>query len=213
MSKKKFIISILIYALGIFITGLGVNLIIRSSYGAGPWDAVAENLSELAKVELAVAGGFVNLVILTFVVVYNKKLKFLIGLIPIVGIFFAIHFWDIIILDTYYPESILLKILFILGGVFSISFGLAAIIVSTFPAMVFDELTIALMKILKIPSFFRTRIIIELFAVVLASILGYFAGVGLGVVGLATIVISFTIGPLISFQMKWMSKLFHQKRV
>ncbi|MCF7930204.1 MAG: hypothetical protein K9L02_01705 [Acholeplasmataceae bacterium] len=213
MSKSKFIFNIFIYSLGIFITGLGVNLIIRSSFGAGPWDAVAENLSQLTKVELAVAGGFVNLLILAFVVLYNKKIKFLIGLIPIIGIFFAIHFWDIIIFDTYYPDLISLKLLFILSGGVSISMGLAAIIVSTFPAMVFDELTIALMKILKISSFFKTRIMIELFAVVLASILGYLAGIGFGVVGLGTLIISFTIGPLISFQMKWMSLLLGQRRV
>jgi len=213
MSKSKFIFNIFIYSLGIFITGLGVNLIIRSSFGAGPWDAVAENLSQLTNVELAFAGGFVNLLILAFVILYNKKIKFLIGLIPIIGIFFSIHFWDIIIFDTYYPESVIMKLLFILSGVFSISMGLAAIIVSTFPAMVYDELTIALMKILRISSFFKTRIMIELFAVVLASILGYFAGIGFGVVGLGTLIISFTIGPLISFQMKWMSLLLGQRRV
>ncbi len=213
MTKKKITLNIVIYLLGIFVTGLGANLIIRSSFGAGAWDAVAENLSQLSKVELAVAGGFVNLIILSFVIVYNKKLKFLIGLIPIIGIFFSIHFWDIIVLDTFYPETILLKSLFIIGGTFAISLGLGAIIISTFPAMVYDELTIALMTILKIPSFFKTRILIELFAVILASVLGYFAGIGLGVVGYGTIVISFTIGPLISFQMRWMSKLLGQKRV
>ena len=154
MSKKKFIISIFVYAIGIFITGLGANLLIRSSFGAGAWDAVAENLRILIDVKLAYASLIINLIILAFVVIYNKKTKFLITLIPIVGIFTSIYFWDIAVLSTYYPPTFLLKTIFFLSGLISLTFGLAVIVAPTFPAMIYDELTIAMMKILRINSFF-----------------------------------------------------------
>ncbi len=213
MKKSKTIINIFVYALGIFMTGLAINLLIRSSFGAGAWDAVAENFSQLVHIELAYASAFFSLIILTFVIIYNKNIKFLITLIPIVGIFLSIYFWDIIVLNTYFPPNFLLKSLFFVVGLVSLTFGLAAIVSSTYPAMVYDELTIAMMKILKINSFFKTRIIIEMTAVIIGTIIGFIAGIGFGVVGLGTLLMAFVIGPMISFHMMWLSKVLKQKRV
>lgn len=213
MSSKKRIISMIIYALGIFITGLGANVLIRSSLGAGAWDAVAENFRILASIRLAYASLIINTLVLIFVIIYNKDFKFLISLIPIAGIFVSIYFWDVIVLDTYYPDTWLLKSIFFLTGLLAISFGLAAMVASTFPAMVYDELTIAMMNILHIKSFFKTRIIVEMSAVIIGSIIGLFAGITFGAVGLGTVLISFILGPLISVHLKWLSQVLKQKRI
>lgn len=201
------------YVIGIFITGLGANLIVHGNLGSGAWDAVAKNLGILISVKFAVAGAMISSFILIIVTIYNKKWKFLIGFIPIIGLFFSVYFWDIIVFGSYYAEPILMKILLFSAGAIVLSFALGLIVVSTLPAMVYDEMTIMLMKVLKIPSFFKTRILFEFFAVFFAIGLGYLAGIGFGFVSYGSVALSFIIGPLIAFQMKWLSKIFHQKRV
>lgn len=213
MSKKRLIGNIIIYIFGILITGLGANLIVRSNLGSGAWDAVAKNFGFLFPANFAVAATIFSSTILIIVIIYNKNLKFLIGFIPIVGMFFSIYFWDIIIFNDYYAATILIQALFFITGIVVLSFALGSIVISTLPAMAYDELTIMFMKILKIPSFFKTRIMIELFAVALAICFGFIANEGFGFVSYGTIIISLLIGPMISLQMKWMSKLLGQKRV
>ena len=129
-----------------------VNVLIKSSLGAGAWDAVANNFSKFANITLGSAGAIVNIIILAFIILYNKKIKFLFVIVPIIGIALATDFWDIIVFGDYVPTEYWLKLIFFVVGTAILSFGLTSIIISTFPAMVYDELTIAFMKtaILKI---------------------------------------------------------------
>ncbi|MFH0766651.1 MAG: hypothetical protein ABII85_00020 [Bacillota bacterium] len=203
----------LIYLAGMITTALGINIILRSSLGAGAWDTVTNNLSILAHISLGTASASVNIIILAFIMVYNKKIKFLFVLVPIIGIALAIDFWDIIVFDTFYPSHVLLKLLYFVGGTGILTLGLASMISTKYPAMVFDELTLSLMRLLKIPSFFKTRILIELFAIVLASIFGFLANVGFGAVNFGSLMLAIIIGPLIALHLKWLSKIMTTKKV
>ncbi len=64
------------------------------------------------------------------------------------------------------------------------------------------------MKLLKIKSFFKTRILIELFAIVLATIFGFLAGIGFGAVSYGSLVLAVIIGPMIAFQIKITKRFF-----
>jgi len=116
MIKTKDIVHGIIYFIAILLTGLGINAILRSTLGAGAWDTVTNNLSVLAHITLGMASAIVNILILGFLIIYWKQIKFLFVLVPIFGIALAIDFWDIIIFDQYYPNGLFLQSIFFFGG-------------------------------------------------------------------------------------------------
>jgi len=208
----KHLIRGIIYLLGILVTGLGVNILLRGALGAGAWDTVVYNLklffNNILKVNitLGTVSFIIYAIVLAFVIIYNKKLKFLFVLIPIFGISLAIDFWDIVIFGSYYPTIIWIRLVLFILGIFTLTLGLSLIIVTKYPAMVFDELTLIMMKIFKSKSFFKTRIFIELFAIILASVLGFLSQMGFGAVNFGSFLLALIIGPMIEFQLKWLNK-------
>lgn len=206
----KHIIRALIYILGILITGLGVNVLFRSALGAGAWDTVVYNLRAFfdnivnLNVTLGTVSFIIYAIVLALVMLYNKQLKYLFVLIPIFGISLAIDFWDLVVIKDFYPQLFLIRLLLFVIGILVLTLGLSLIIVTKYPAMVFDELTLTMMKILKSNQFFKTRIFIELFAIILASIFGFISHIGFGAVNLGSFLLALIIGPMIELQLKWL---------
>jgi len=80
-------------------------------------------------------------------------------------------------------------------------------IVTKYPAMVFDELTLSFMRLLRINSFFKARIIIELIAIILAIIFGFMASIGFGAVSYGSLFLAFMVGPMIELQLHMLKRL------
>lgn len=202
-----------IYFLGILMTGLGVTVLLRSTLGAGAWDTVVYNLRAFFDnvlslgITLGTVSFMINLVVLSCIMLYHKKLKFIFVLIPIFGIALAIDFWDIIVLGNYIPNGLLIRIIFFLGGIFILTLGLSLMLVTKYPAMVFDELTLIVMKIFSIKSFFVARMFIELSAIVIATILGFLSSIGFGAVNFGSFIIALILGPIIELQLKYLNIL------
>jgi len=202
-----------IYLLGILMTGLGVTVLLRSTLGAGAWDTVVYNLRAFFDnvlslgITLGTVSFMINLVVLSCIMLYHKKLKFIFVLIPIFGIALAIDFWDIIVLGNYIPNGLLIRIIFFLGGIFILTLGLSLMLVTKYPAMVFDELTLIVMKIFSIKSFFVARMFIELSAIIIATILGFISSIGFGAVNFGSFIIALILGPIIELQIKYLNIL------
>jgi uncharacterized protein len=193
---------ILLYVFGMILTGLSVNLILLSDIGAGGWDAVTYNLSVWTTLSLGTISALINGTIMLLIILVRQKLKYLWMFIPIFGIALSIDFWDVIVFDAFMkPNFIASLIIFIAGGLL-LPFSLVLIVLSKFPAMVFEELTFVLMHILKMKSFLVTRLIIEGTAFVLAFVFGMAAGIGLGALNIGTLVISISIGPIMTFYLR-----------
>ena len=207
---RKHLMRGLIYVLGFFVTGLGVNILLRGALGAGAWDTVIYNLRSFfteilhVNVTLGTVSFFIYGIVLALVISYNKKLKYLFVLIPIFGISLAIDFWDIVVFGNNYPTLIGVRLLLFVLGIFALTLGLSLIFVTKYPAMVFDELTLIVMKLMRSKSFFKARILIELFAIVLASIFGFLSHIGFGAVNVGSFILAIIIGPMIELQLKWL---------
>lgn len=210
---KNYQLRIFLYVFGIMILGLGINVLLRSSLGAGAWDTVSNNFSQLIGSTIGTASIIINITVLTIVFLYNKHWKYLFILMPIFSLGLVIDFWDIIIFGSYTVNALWLQLIFYVGGAVILSFGLAVIIVSKYPAMVYDELTISLMRLLNIKKFFTMRIMIELFAIVLATLFGFLAGSGFGAVNVGSFILAFAIGPMITMHMKWLNTLLKTEAV
>lgn len=206
-------LRVILYILGIVVTGLGINVLLRSELGAGAWDTVSNNFSILANITIGTASLIINITVLLFVVLYNKHVKYLSILVPIFGIALVIDFWDIIVFGDFAIASIWLKLVFFIAGAFILTLGLSLMIVSRFPAMVYDELTVSLMRMFKVKKFFNMRIGIELFAIGLATIFGFLAGIRFGAVNFGSFILAIAIGPIITIHMIWLNAVLKTESI
>ncbi len=72
--KNKWLyIRIMMYILGMFLAGGGVNFILRSSVGAGSWDAVNDHSRILFDITLGTASLITNFTILAFIIFIVKN--------------------------------------------------------------------------------------------------------------------------------------------
>lgn len=211
--NPKQLLRITLYITGMLVTGLGVNVLLRSALGAGAWDTVNYNMRSFLvvifnlKVTLGTVSFVVYAIVLGIVIGYHKHLKFLLVLIPIFGIALSIDFWDIVVIGNIYPEALWIRFILFMVGIVFLTLGLSLIITTKFPAMVFDELTLIVMKVLKLKSFFKARMLIELFAIVLASILGFIGQIGFGSVNFGSFILALIIGPMIEMHLKYLTPL------
>jgi uncharacterized membrane protein YczE len=201
-----------LYAAGLMTAALGVNLFFLSSLGAGAWDTVSFALSKALPITVGTAAFVIQGMLALLVVWHHKQWKYLVVWIPIALGGAAIDFWDLIVFTGNDPTSMILRMgLFVLAA-FVITFGLAMIVTTGFPATVFEELTKIGMKQFRVASFFKIRIVIELFALALASAIGLWSGIGWGKVNVGSLLLAVAIGPLIQWQMKWVNAVWTRIR-
>ena len=207
MENKKLRNQLLIYIFGIFIATLGINMLLRSQLGAGPWDAVTYNLSVLTGLTLGTTSAVINLTLIAIVLGFNRNKKYLIIVLPTLVMAVFIDFWDLIVLRNYYPSHVGLQVIFLVVGLYIISIGIALMIRTNLITMALEELTKLVMRILKTKQFLVGRFTIEMIALSLATLFGLMANIGLGAIGYTTLFIAVVIGPLISFNMKMFKKI------
>ena len=212
--------NIVFYLSGFFFIGLGVNLLLRAELGAGAWDVVNYNFQAIfPHLTLGMCSLLFSSIIFLVILIYRRQSKFLFMIIPLLLVSISIDLWDIVILNDLMPSNLSEQLIWAVLGGLILPFALSLVISSNFPAFVFDEFMIMLKEIFKTKGVAGVRIGIEIFAVVLAIIFWFIAGVemdpdnisgadiGLGAVSYGTIVISFTIGPLIQLYLKPLSKI------
>jgi len=192
-----------LYVVGFFFLGLGANLALRSAVGAGPWDTVNYSLRAFFEERIGInitlghASFFVNITVMSIVVLYRRSIKYLFMLIPLFLISLSIDFSDLILLGDYYPDMWLTKGLFFIFGLITIPLGIAMIIHSKYTAFVFDELMLMFMNIFHTTKMSYIRISNEVFALLLAIFLGVLAGIGMGQVSFGSLIIAILVGPFI----------------
>ncbi len=204
--------NIFFYFFGFFILGLGVTSAIISNFGAGPWDTVTKNLSELlVSFTLGTTSILIASILMVIVLGYTRKWKLIFMIVPILFVGLSLDFWDIFVFGDYEPNTIILRILFYLIGVISIPLGLAFIISSKYPAFVFDELMIMIMNILKTDKIAPIRVGIEILGISLGTMFGFLAGVGFGAVGVGSVLMAIVLGPILAVFLKMLGGSLDEK--
>ena len=200
--NKNTMLRLLFYFGGFFVTAMGITTILRSGLGAGAWDTVNYNFRELTGITLGTASMLVNFTVMMTLVLYNKSSRFFLTIIPIVLIGLFIDLWDLVIYAEYEPVSMMMRLTLYLLGVLILTSGLTLTITSGYPAMVFDELTLMMMKVFRTGSFFKARLFVELLAIVIASGLGFAAGIGFGAVNAGSFLLAVALPPILSRQLE-----------
>lgn len=207
--STKLLYRILLFTLAVIVTGLGVVLMKKSDLALGPWNATDANLSLLSGevITLGMASQIHTFAIITLVVVLNGKLKYYLSLITTLLVGWSIDLWNLVVLSGFVPTDLTLRIACLTLGFLFICIALAIIVVTKFPAMVFDELTLTLSRLLHIRSFPAIRIVLEGVGLLLAILYGWIGNFGFGTVNIGAVILAFMFGPAISFFIGWLKNL------
>lgn len=199
------------YVLGAFMVSFGVVTLLRTNIGAGAWDTVNANLSALTGITLGTASFLVQGLLVIMITAYRKNVKYLLISVSILLIALGIDFWDILIYGDFYYEGLSLRFLVFFGGVFILTAGLSLIILTHYPAAIFDEFMMMVMHIFNTEQIFFPRLFVEMLAIVIASGFGFLAGIGFGAVNIGSVILAVLLPFILSVQLKWMRPLFNVK--
>ena len=196
----------LIYLLGITLIAFSVVMMIKSTIGVSSWDTLHYSIHKLTDITHGRATIIVASVFTFLVIVGNKDLKYIGMAIPIVIVGFLIDVFNLHVFINYLPDTITLKILTYLVGLTLLPLGGALLILSSFPAGVFDEFMLTLMRLFKTNKLVLVRVIMEISAVALALYLGFLADIGFGMVNIGTLIFSVTVGMFVRTYLRLFEK-------
>lgn len=198
---------VLKYIFGMVFIALGVVLVLKSDLGNSTWDTLHYALSELLQITIGTATIVVAMIFVVLVIVMNKSLKYLFMCIPILVVGPLIDIFNDVIFVNLLPTMFIQQLLLFLLGLLILPLGGALLIISTYPAGVFDEFMLAIMRITKSDNLVKIRVIMEVSAVTAALIIGLLAGIGRGKIYYGTIVFALSMGPIIKIYLKALERI------
>jgi len=198
MNKKE----LLFYLLGTLVIALGVVLVIKSNLGTGPWDTVfiviARRVSFLTIGQSAI---IITGLLTALTSALRKDPWLLLMMVPILMIGNFIDLFDLVIFKDYAPEGAA-RIVPYLFGLMIVPLGGTMLVITRFPAGVFEEATLLIRDLLKLKNIFPARMLLETFPVIVSLSLSWIWFQDNGAVSFGTLgFIAFT-GPFFQFYMK-----------
>ncbi len=185
-----------LYVLGSLIIALGVVILMKTGLGMSTWDTLHYAVRATTPLSFGMAIVAVTLLLLLFIIAVRKDPKYLFMIIPFVLVGLFVEFFERIVFSGFDPEGMTGFWLFIYG-LLSIPLGASFHVVSRFPAGVYDELMLVLMKLFKTRRLALVRILMEAAFVLFAVLLtGFFEGT-IGALNFGTPLFVVLAGPLL----------------
>jgi len=183
------ITRILFYVIGLLILTLGISLAITAGKGASAWDALA--VGESTTFGLTVGTWIIiNSSILLFVNAFlQKKRPDWLAAITFILIGRFLDLWLYIDLEHIFAANTYTRYLQLILSIFAMTLGIAIYLQAKFPLSPIDDLMISLNKRFGV-SLGVGKTIGEVFALVIAFLLH-------GPIGIGTLLITFSIGPIL----------------
>lgn len=194
------------YVVGIFVTSLGTILMKRVQLGMAPWSASHVNLSTFLNITIGTANAIHTTLLFIALLLLTMKLKSLFALVTIINFSLVLDFIDLIWLKDFLIQDDVSRWLFFLVGFFFITFGNAVLIHSTIPAFILDQVGEAIRSKFKKLTYADARTLLNIVALTLSVIYALGSQQFFGALTPLTLVIGFTIGPTIGYQLKWLSR-------
>lgn len=190
------------YVLGNFIVTFGAVLMIRSSLGPAPFDVLFVHLKMTTPLTLGMGAFLVQGLIILTVTLARKRWRYLISFTALALGGLALDFWDLFALANYQPTNLTIRLVTYPVGLYFLTLGLAIISTSKLAAVSFDELMYLLMDVFKTTKVFAIRLAIEASGVVLGLMVSLIAGLGVGELTPASILVVFLLPPLLQWQIR-----------
>jgi len=185
----KIIIRTLFYLIGLLFLTLGISLAIKAGLGASAWDALA--VGESKTFGLSVGNWIIiNSSILLFVNAFlQKKRPEWLAAITFILIGRFLDFWLTVESEHLFDSNLVTRYIQLVLAILSMTIGIAVYLQAKFPLSPIDDLMISLNKRFGV-SLGVAKTIGEVFALVLAFLLK-------GPIGIGTVLITFSIGPIL----------------
>ncbi len=185
--------QILKYIIGMALMTLGIALIIQSHIGASPWDSVANGLSQLTPLSMGVWTFITGIFLVLLIAIITKSkpnyLSIIAGLIT--GV--LIDMWLKLL------ESNDISIIFGLIGIVIFAFGIALYTQTKLPVNPIDNFMMSLVN--------KKNMNVSI-AKIITDGLGLIIGLLVhGPIGIGTLIIYFTVSPLIGIFTKYTKKI------
>lgn len=200
-NKRKDITRVLFYIVGLFIMGLGIALNAISNFGAGPWDAVNIGLSYHLNLSVGVCMNIVAVLNLIIGGILNKEFPKITPIITslALGIFVDL---GILIFNGINVNSYTMQFILFMISLPIISLGISIYLVSELPNTPLDYFMLAIKSKFNL-SLMTGKIISECSGLIIALLLG-------GPIGIGSIIIIFTIGPMMQFLHTYSKSIFNK---
>ncbi|PGL69615.1 membrane protein [Bacillus sp. AFS055030] len=183
------IIRVIFYLIGLLFLTLGISLAIKAELGASAWDALA--VGESKTFGLSVGNWIIiNSSVLLFVNAFlQKKRPDWLAAITFILIGRFLDFWLTVESEYLFDSNIVTRYIQLVLAILSMTIGIAIYLQAKFPLSPIDDLMISLNKRFGV-SLGVAKTIGEVFALVLAFLLQ-------GPIGIGTVLITFSIGPIL----------------
>lgn len=207
MKKHSMQARILQYLIGNFVVTLGAVVTIRSSLGPAAFDVLFVHLKLTTPLTLGTAAFVVQGLIILFVTVSRKNLRYLLSFSSLLIGGLALDFWDLIALANYNPTSIWVRIISYPIGIYVLTLGLAIISTTKIAAVSFDELMYLIMDWFNTKNVFWVRLGLEASGIGLGLIVGFAGGIGFGELTIASVLMIFVFPLFLQWQYAFLAKL------
>ncbi len=197
-----------IYLLGCVIIALGVVFVVRSELGTSPWDTLHVAIAMTTTLTLGQAVIIVALVLTTIIIAIKKQIEYMMMALPIMLVGELIDVFDLLVFVNFHPDQAWIRLLLFTSAVLIMPLGGALLIVSSYPAGVFDELMFTIMTILKTSKMITVRILTDMVPALIAVTLTFSTLGHRGSLEWGTIVFVVAVGPLIKQYLKIIRRHF-----
>lgn len=200
--------NIIRYVLGMSAIGLGVAPMIRSNIGVSSWDTLNYSLHSLIPgIPFGLASGITATTVMILTILLYRNAVYLVMAVPIVLVSAMILLFDQVVFAQLVYTAPWQHILGFTFGLLLLPLGGSLMISTHLPAGVYDEFMLAVLHVAKSSNIPLVRAIIELTVVLLALMLGAFAGIGAGKINVGTLVFSLMVGVLIRWYLTFLERL------
>lgn len=205
--------EVIFYLVGTVTIALGVVLVIKSNIGTGPWDTVfivlARRISFLTIGQSAI---IVTGILTVMTSLLRKNPWLLLMMIPIFLVGNFIDLFDLVILRDYAPQgfSRLFPYFF---GLMIVPLGGTMLVITRFPAGVFEEVTLLIRDLFHLKNIFSARMMLETFPVIVSLSLSWIWFQDFGAVSFGTLGFIALTGPFFQFYMKRLTPRIQFKEV
>ena len=188
------------YLIGMISISFGVVMMLKSDIGLSSWDTLHYSIHRLTGITVGTAIIIVAVLFTIYITIANKKWKYMIMIIPVLIVGVLVDYFNLILFVDFEPSLLLIKILVYTVGLFMVPLGGTLLIISTFPAGVFDEFMLLIMRKFKSDNLIKVRVIIELCAVLVAIVISLIVAdpeEPLGMFKIGTVIFSVSVGVMV----------------
>ncbi len=194
--------ELLFYLLGTVTIAFGVVMVIKSTLGTGPWDTVFIVLARrIEPLTIGVSAILITSLLTLWTTWMRKDIRLILMIVPILFVGVFIDLFDLVIFRDFAPVGFW-RLIPYLAGLSLVPLGGAILVITRYPAGVFEEMTLLVKDVLKFRQVFPARMLIELFPMVLSGTLSLLWFNDLGAINVGTLGFIALIGPLFQFYLK-----------